>query len=196
MPPTRPGPKIIMLLALPLCLSACAAAVVGGGTAAVAAHDRRSVGTVFDDQALEFQVVDRIFSSEEIGEESHIKVEVYEGVALLMGETDSEAKRELAGRLAGEVGGVKRVVNEVRVVAIASMATRLNNTWLTAKVNAELLRKNPVEGFDPTRIKVITSEGTVYLMGLVTREEGEAVAEVARNVSGVQRVVKVFNYLD
>jgi len=194
--PTRLSPKVIILLALPLLLSACAAAVVGGGAAAVAAHDRRSVGTVFDDQALEFQVVDRIYSSPEIGEESHIKVEVYEGVALLMGETDSEAKRELAGRLAGEVGDVKRVVNEVKVVPIASMGTRLNNTWLTAKVNAALVRENPVEGFDATRIKVITSEGTVYLMGLVTREEGEAVAEVARNVSGVQRVVKVFNYMD
>ncbi|MDX1461095.1 MAG: BON domain-containing protein, partial [Xanthomonadales bacterium] len=69
-------------------------------------------------------------------------------------------------------------------------------TWLTTKVNTALLRENPVPGFDATRIKVVTSQNNVYLMGLVTREEGDAVAEVARHVGGVEKVIKVFSYRD
>lgn len=186
--------RTILLAMLAQALAGCAAAVVGGG--AVAAHDRRTVGTVFDDQNAEYRVIDQVYSSPEIGEESHIKVEVYEGVVLLMGETDNEARRELAGRLAGEVDHIERVVNEIQIEESATLGDRVNNTWLTAKVNTALVRENPMPGFDATRIKVISSNHTVYLMGLVTREEGDAVAEVTRNVSGVERVVKVFNYFE
>ena len=184
----------VSLVAL-LLLQACAAAVVGG-TAAVTAHDRRSAGTVLDDQTLEVQVRDRIYAAPEFGEETHLKVEVYKRVALLMGETATEEQRELAGRLAGEVKWVERVVNEMTVQPKVGVGGRFNNSWLTAKVDTALLTNNPVPGFDATRIKVVSSDGTVYLMGVVNRKEGDAVAEVARNVSGVQRVVKVFSYVD
>ena len=183
-----------MLLATSMGLGGCAAAVVGG--TAVAVHDRRSVGTVLDDQTIEFQVIDHIYSTDEIGQESHIKVEVYKSVVLLMGETDTVEKAELAARRAAEVDNVDHVVNELQVREAASVGQKFNNSWLTAKVNTALLAKNPVPGFDPTRIKVVTSNDTVYLMGVVSREEGDAVAEVARNVGGVERVVKVFNYSD
>ena len=185
----------ISLVAL-LVLQACAAAVVGGTTAAVTAHDRRSAGAVLDDQTLEVQVRDQIYASPEIGEETHLKVEVYKRIALLMGETDTEEHRELAGRLAGEVKWVERVVNELTVQPAVGAGGRFNNSWMTAKVDTALLTNNPVPGFDATRIKVVSSDGTVYLMGVVSRKEGDAVAEVARNVSGVQRVVKVFSYSD
>jgi osmotically-inducible protein OsmY len=190
----RLNKTLLLALLLPPLLQGCAAVAVGG--AAAVAHDRRSTGAVLDDQTLEVKVKDRIYSDPGIGEESHIKVEVYKRVALLMGETDSEERRALAGRLAGEVQHVENVVNEVAVKEVAGVGTRFNNSWLTAKVNTSLMTNNPVPGFDPTRIKVITSDGTVYLMGLVSRTEGEAVAEVARNVSGVQKVVKVFNYTE
>jgi osmotically-inducible protein OsmY len=91
---------------------------------------------------------------------------------------------------------VERVVNELAVGPSASLGKRLDNSWLTTKVNAALVRDNPVPGFDATRIKVISSLNTVYLMGLVRRAEGDAVAEVARNVGGVEKVVKVFSYMD
>lgn len=186
--------RVMLALLAALSLQGCAAAVVGG--AAVVAHDRRSVGTVMDDQTLEVQVSNRIYSTGDIGEESHIKVEVYEGVALLMGETDTEARRERAAQLASEVPNLDHVVNEIAVKDAVGIGTKFNNSWLTTKVNTALLTNNPVPGFDATRIKVITSDRTVYLMGLVSRAEGDAVAEVARNVSGVERVVKVFNYME
>ena len=177
-----------------LLLGGCAAAVVGGS--AVVVHDRRSVGQVIDDQNIEYAVIRRIYNSEAIGEESHVKVEVYENVVLLMGETDGEERKRRAGELAGEVDNVERVVNEIQIADRASLGTRMNNSWLTAKVDTALVRDNPVPGFDATRIKVVSSDGTVYLMGLVSRAEGDAVAEVARNVSGVEKVVKVFDYTD
>ena len=165
-------------------------------TACAGTDRKRSMGTVLDDQTAEVRVIDAIYSTEVIGEESHIKVEVHEGVVLLMGETDTQEKRALAEQVAGEVPHVDRVVNEVVVAEAASFGTKLNNSWLSAKVNTALVTENAVEGFDATRIKVITSDGTVFLMGKVSREEGDAVAEVARNVRGVDRVVKVFSYND
>jgi osmotically-inducible protein OsmY len=162
----------------------------------VVGTDRRTPGTVLDDQVLEVQVIDRIYSAPEFAGGDSVKVEVYQGVALLVGEVTTDAKRELAGRRAAEVQHISRVVNELAVGQSVDLGTRLGNTWLTTKVNTALLRHNPVPGFDATRIKVVTSQSQVYLMGLVSREEGDAVAEVARNVGGVEKVVKVFSYRD
>ena len=88
------------------------------------------------------------------------------------------------------------MVNEIQIDESASFGDKFNNSWLTTKVNTALIKENPMPGFDATRIKVVSSAGTVFLMGLVTREEGNAVAEVARNVSGVSKVVKVFEYME
>lgn len=189
--------RLMIALLLAVLLGGCVAAAVGAaaGGAAVAT-DRRSVGTVLDDQTAEVRVVDRIYSTPEFTSDDHVKVEVYNGVVLLVGEVTSEAKREIAGQRAAEVPHVERVVNELVVGPSASIGKRLDNSWLTTKVNAALVRHNPVPGFDATRIKVVSSLNTVYLMGLVRRAEGDAVAEVARNVGGVEKVVKVFSYMD
>lgn len=186
--------KPLFVLLCALILSGCAAAVVGG--AAVVATDRRSTGTVLDDQTTEVQVVNQLYSAPEIDEQDHIKVEVYKGIVLLVGEVQSEANRQLASRLAADVANVERVVNELEVTESVSNFGRLDNTWLTTKVNTALVMENPVPGFDATRIKVVSARNNVYLMGLVSREEGDAVAEVARNVSGVEKVIKVFSYVD
>ncbi|NIM70845.1 MAG: BON domain-containing protein [Xanthomonadales bacterium] len=185
------------LLILMLCgtlLGGCAAVVAGG--AAVVVTDRRSTGTVIDDQTVEIKVVDRLHSDPGLDADDHIKVEVYNGIVLLVGEVQNAAKKRLATELAEAVENTERVVNELEVTERAGMGGKLDNTWLTTKVNAALVKDNPVPGFDATRIKVVSARNNVYLMGLVTREEGDAVAEVARNVSGVDRVIKVFSYMD
>lgn len=184
---------LCLLLAL-LTLSGCAAVAIGG--AAMVASDRRTTGTVLDDQTTELTVSDRIYATPGFEGGDHVKVEVYQGVVLLLGEVTTAEKQALAGKRAGEVKNVARVVNELTVGSSASVGKRLDNTWLTTKVNTALIRENPVPGFDATRIKVVTSQNNVYLMGLVSREEGDAVAEVARNVGGVAKVVKVFSYTD
>jgi osmotically-inducible protein OsmY len=159
-------------------------------------HDHRTAGNVFDDQTVEYQIIDHLYSSDQLTNQDHIKVEVHKGVVLLMGETQSEANRKLAEERAAEINYVKRVVNELTVTAPDGIAGRLENAWLSTKVNTALTTNNPIHGFDATRIKVITARNTVYLMGLVTREEADAVVEVVRNVGGVEKVIKVFEYSD
>jgi len=186
--------KIVWVLLSAFTLSGCAAVIIGG--AAMVATDRRSAGTVLDDQTTEVAVSDHIYGAPGFEGGDHVKVEVYQGVVLLVGEVTTADKRKLAGQRAAEVENVSRVVNELQIDESASVGERLDNTWLTTKVNTALIKENPVHGFDATRIKVVSSLDNIYLMGLVSREEGEAVAEVARNVGGVAKVVKVFSYMD
>jgi len=163
---------------------------------ACVSNDRRSAGTVVDDQTLEYNVINNIYSDPSFGQADHIKVEVQEGTVLLAGQTVSEENKKLATRLAEAVPMTKRVVNAVVVGTSADTMDKLDNTWLTTKVNTRLATANVVPGWDATRIKVVTSVNTVYLMGIVTREQGTELAEIVRNIGGVEKVVKVFDYLD
>ena len=90
----------------------------------------------------------------------------------------------------------ERVVNDLAVGEREGFGGKLDNTWLTTKVNSLLVTENPLPGNDASRVKVVSSHNTVYLMGLVTHKEGEAVAEVVRNIGGVEKVVKIFDYTD
>lgn len=186
--------KLTCLLLSSVLLSSCIAIAVGG--AVMVASDRRTAGTVLDDQTIEIAVSDHIYSAPDFAGGDHVKVEVYQGVVLLVGEVVTEAKKSIAGSRAAEVDNVLRVVNELAVDRSASFGERLDNTWLTTKINTILIKENPVAGFDATRIKVVTSQNSIYLMGLVTRKEGDAVAEIVRNIGGVEKVVKVFSYMD
>ena len=159
-------------------------------------EQRRSAGTILDDQTTETRAIDALFSRDEFDNDDHIKLEVHNATLLLAGETKSEANKSLATELTSQLRGVSRVVNELEVMPAGTASDRLNNTYITAKVNSVLAAKNPVAGFDSTRIKVLTARNIVYLMGTVTRAEGDAVTEVVRNVGGVQKVVKVFDYTD
>jgi len=163
---------------------------------ACAEHARRSAGTVLDDQTLELNVIDNIYSDPSFGQDDHIKVEVHQGVVLLAGETVSEENRVLATKLAEQAKLTRRVVNDLTVGDRANFTDKVNNSWLSAKVNSILLKENPLPGNDAARVKVVSSQHTVYLMGLVSREEGERVAEIVRNIGGVEKVVKIFDYTD
>ena len=159
-------------------------------------YAKRSTGTTLDDQTLEYEVINNIYSYPGFGEDDHIKVEVHQGLVLLAGETVSEENRDMATKLAEAPSLTKRVVNDLVVGDRAGFSAKANNTWLTSKVNSILLKENLLPGNDASRIKVVSSQHTVYLMGLFTHEEGDAIAEVVRNIGGVKKVVKVFDYTD
>jgi len=159
-------------------------------------YARRSAGTVLDDQTLEYEVINNIYGHPSFGEDDHIKVEVNQGVVLLAGETVSEENRVLATKLAEQAKLTRRVVNDLKVGDRTGFGGKANNTWLTTKVNSILVKENPLPGNDASRIKVVSSQHTVYLMGLVSREEGDAIAEIVRNIGGVKKVVKIFDYTD
>ncbi len=177
--------------------SACAPVIVGGAVATTASvsHDRRTTGAVVEDRAIFGRVLRALNDDKQLYENSHINISVFNGWVLLSGETPTEAFRARAGEIARAQDKVRRVFNELTIAAPSSMMTRSSDTWITTKVKSSLLGID-IKGFDPTRIKVVTENGTVFLLGLVHHNEGEAAVRKTQQVTGVQRVVKLFEYLD
>ena len=176
-------------------LQGCAATVVGGaaGGAAVA-HDRRTAGTVVDDQGIEFKAMSIMNDNPEMNERSSISVTSYNYTVLLTGDAEDEHIPKSYAHMIADIPKVMRVVNEVQIGPNATLAEQSRDAYITTKAKLSLFDLE-LPGFDATRVKVLTQKGTVFLMGLVTREEGQAAAEQVRNVDGVRRVVKVFEYI-
>jgi len=177
-------------------LSGCATVVVSSVAATgLAVHDRRSFGTVIDDNVLEVRVGDALYGNEAFDTSSRIRIVAYNGWVLLAGEALDRQRVEMATELIGEVDGVIRLFNELSPEPKSGLGRRNSDRWISTRVKTSLGAVE-LEGFDLTRVKVTTTRGIVYLMGLVSREEGAAAVEQARRVRGVERVVSVFQYLE
>lgn len=175
----------------------CAPVVVGGAAAGGSAlHDRRTVGTVVDDQGIELKARLSIADNQEVSRQVHASITSYNGVVLLTGQAPTETLRQQVQDIVAGTDKVRMVHNEMSIAAPNSMMTRSSDTVITAKVKTALFNIKGLEGFDPTRVKVVTEDGIVYLMGLIYRGEADAVTDQARQVGGVMKVVKVFEYLD
>ena len=188
---------LLLLLALTLpALSGCAAIVAGGVAAgALVAHDRRTSGAVVEDQQIELSALSVLHNHPEIKERSHISITSYNMRVLLTGEAETEEIARQFANLISELPHVRSVYNEVAIEPRADLWDETEDTYLTSKVKVALINTD-VEGFDPTMVKVVTARGDVFLMGLVTRTEGQAAIDQVRVLSGVQRVVEVFEYID
>jgi osmotically-inducible protein OsmY len=192
--PKIPGISIFVLVLIPL-LQGCAAMVVGGAaTTAVVAHDRRTTGTMVEDQAIELKAYDLLSRDEEIKQNSRVNVTSYNRMVLLTGQAGSEAVRRRAEQIVSQVEQVRRVVNEIEIGSNVSFGEHSRDVALTAEVKLKLTNVE-IPDFDTMRVKVISERGSVYLMGLLTKQEADAVTDVVRYISGVRRVVKVFEYL-
>ncbi len=175
-------------------LGGCVAAVGAGAvTGAAVAHDRRTAGTFVDDNLIELKAVGALQDDKELWNYSHLNVTSYNNIVLLTGESPSEALRQRAAQTVANLQKVRKVHNEVVVAAPSSLVSRSGDTVITGKVKTALINNKDV---DATRIKVVTENGVVYLMGLVTQAEADSATEVARRVGGVQRVVRIFEYID
>lgn len=174
-------------------LQGCFPVVAGGAAAgALAVADRRTTGAYIEDQAIETK------SSNRIGNQYHDKVHVnvtsFNRHVLVTGEVPDDATRTGVERIIASVANVKAISNELTVAGLSSLSSRASDTVITGDVKLRFLdNKN---AFNADHVKVITEDGTVYLMGLVFHKEGDAAAEIASTTSGVQKVVKVFEYLD
>jgi osmotically-inducible protein OsmY len=183
-----------VLLFAPL-LGGCIAAVATGAAATGSSvHDRRSFGSVVDDKRIQLSAYDTLNKDKELVLQNRVMIAVYNGVLLLMGEVRTPELKRRAEHTVSGYEGVRRIVNEIDIVEPEGFWARRNDNKTTARVKLALLDAVSMPGFDPTRIKVSTAHNTVYLMGIVTHEEDEVVTEIARNVNGVERVVKVFEY--
>jgi osmotically-inducible protein OsmY len=174
-------------------LSGCITALVAGAVIATVdiIHDRRSAGEYVDDNTIELTAQNYLISTKALRAGVHIKQVSWNGIFLITGEIDQEStKQEVIAHL-NAISGVRQLVDETTITGKTAMLARTNDSWITSKVKASLLLKT---GLDANRVKVITTDGSVYLMGIVTREEGQRATDLARKVKGVARVVKVFEY--
>lgn len=192
------GALLVLAVLLPV-LGGCFAVIAGGAAVgADTAHDRRPVKVVVSDRNIQLTAFDAVNRHKElVRDDNSVKIVVYNGVMLLAGQVRSEQLRQLAQSTVAEVAGIKRLVNEIEVTdEPQGFWRRRQDNTITARVKTGLLDITSIPGFDPTRVNVTTAHHVVYLMGLVTHEEAEAVAGVARDVGGVDKVVKLFEYTD
>jgi osmotically-inducible protein OsmY len=160
------------------------------GGAALVATDRRTAGAQVDDETIELKVGDQIRTL--YGDRVHVNVTSFNGVVLLTGEVpDLGASASIATAAKG-VEKVRSVHNEIVVVTPSSdMSARTNDSFITTKVKGRFVEANK---FPPNAVKVVTERAVVYLMGIVSKQEGTAAGEIAASTEGVARVVKVFEY--
>jgi len=178
-------------------LGGCFAAVVGSAAVgARAAHDRRDIGSYVDDKRIYLGAYDTLNKDKELALKNRVVIVVYDGVMLLAGEVRTAELKQRAEGLVSGFEGTRRVVNELAIEEPEGFWSRRRDNTITLHVKTALLDLTSLEGFDPTRVNVTTVHRAVYLMGKVTREEDEAVTGIAREVSGVEKVVKLFEYLD
>ncbi len=188
--------KITLLPLLLICLvllQGCAAVVVGAGVGAAAvAHDRRTVGTQLDDKTLTSRINTALNENANLKKYAHINAYVFNGVTLLVGQAPNDDLKRQAQQVAESLPHVTKLHNQIRIGSPTVTSTRTHDIWLATKVRSVLLTDKSVDGL---HIKVIVEDSEVFLMGLVTRQESNQAVEVARNIDGVARVVKAFEYL-
>ncbi|MBC7683734.1 MAG: BON domain-containing protein [Bdellovibrionales bacterium] len=187
----HPLAKALLCAALLTSLSGCVGIMVGGAVmGAVASVDRRTLGAQTEDKSITVKAELRI--PKIVGDDAHVNIASFNRKVLLSGEVKDEATRALVEREVRAIEGVQSVANELEIAGPASYTSRTSDALVTTKVKASLVDMKTIFAGS---FKVVTERGTVYLMGRVTQREGQIAADVARGVSGVQRVVKIFEYM-
>lgn len=184
---------LVILLSTFLLQGCIAAAVVS--TAAVATKttvDPRTTGTQIDDTTLEVRVSNALGKDKELKEKTRIITTAYQGQILLSGQSPDPELSSRAQSIATGVEGTNEVYNEIRAAEPIGLATISNDTWITTKVRSQILTSNLVKS---SNIKVITENSEVFLLGVVTEQEGDSAANIASHTNGVQKVTTMFNYV-
>lgn len=175
----------------------CAALFIGGCANNTASNQanyaQRSDDVQAVDSTIEREVERALDRADARLGDARIRANSFNGVVLLVGQVPSEELRELAGTVTGDLRGVTEVHNELIVAALLPASQRLTDTWLTTNVISHLATNDSI---DSSKIKVTTENASVYLMGIVTRAEADRIVNAASAVGGVQRIVKVFEYID
>lgn len=173
-------------------LGACAPVIIGGAAVggAMVASDRRTSGAQVDDQGIEMKAGQRI--TQAIGDKGHVNVTSFNRQVLLTGEVPSDADKAAAEQAVARIENVKTVINELAVQPNSSLGTRSNDALITSKLKATYVDSRDLFA---NAYKVVTERGVVYLMGRVTDREATRGANLARNVSGVQKVVTLFEII-
>lgn len=188
----RHAAKFLLALGLIAQLGACVPLVVGGAAAGGAvAADRRTSGIYVEDENIELKALKQIETT--LGENAHVNVTSYNRNVLLTGEVPDAAAKASAEAFIKSIENVRAVTNEIVVGPKTSISSRSNDTYLTSKVKTKFVTENQ---FPANVVKIVTENSVVYLLGIVNKTEADAAAEIARNTDGVDKVVKVFEYMN
>lgn len=172
--------------------------LVLSGCAGTPSNDRpplptRSTATLLDDKLIETTAADRIYADAQMARNVHVNVTSFNHVVLLTGEALSDQWLRKVLDIVRYLPKVQRVHNELRVKDLTGFTSRAKDVWISTKLRARLAAS---DGVDVNRVKLTTEEGSVYLLGMVSRAEGQRAAEIASHIDGVQRVIKLFEYVD
>lgn len=185
--------KFVAIVLVFSVLQGCAAvAVVAITTGASMATDRRTIGNQIDDQSIEVEAYNEITKNKSLNANTNLHITSVNGSVLIIGQAPSAYLKEQAIKIVNNIKGVVRIHNQIRIGNITSVTTQTNDIWLTSKVKTALFSSNKVNAKD---IKVVTENGEVFLMGIVSKQEAQAAVNITRNISGVNRVFKAFEYL-
>ncbi len=176
------------------CLSGCAGVIVAGAaTGASASQDRRTLPTQLEDQNIELKTLAALFKDDEIWKDTNIEGISFNTVVLMVGQAPTATLKEKAENEVKKIAKVSKIYNQIRIAAPISFFAKRNDEYLTSKVKSIMLFK---KHFPSGKIKVVTENSEVFLLGLVTEDEADRAVDLARNVDGVARVVKVFEIVD
>ena len=182
--------KTLSLIAVILMLQGCAGAVmVGAVGGAMMVNDERSFSTQLDDTNADFQIASELAALEDVKNQANITGVVMNGNVLMIGQSPNSMLRDKAIRTVQTLKLGGKIHNQIRIGNPTSFTTRSNDTWITTKVKTRMLN---TDNLDTTRIKVITENGEVFLLGVVHRDQADLAVDVTRNTAGVRKVIKVF----
>ncbi len=184
----------------PLLVAALLTALTGCSNLISATQDQpipenngtRTTGSLIDDEIIETKSLVNLSKGSEPLRQSHISVTSYNGIALITGQVPNERVRQEAQDIVSAVRKVRKVYNELTIAGPTSAIVRTNDAWITGKIKTRLMSQDPL---DALRIKIVTENGVVYLMGLVSQSEADIAAAIASETHGTQKVVKIFEYL-
>ena len=183
--------RLILSSLIMVCLSACVAVMVAGAAAGLIVYDQRSALTIERDLRI-FHVAQKALVQDPRFRDSRVVIVSYNQVVLLAGQTTTASLRVQAEQVVQKIPRVRHVYDEMTVASPISVKQQSKDLWITSEVRSLLLTK---KGLDSGSIKILTEDGVVYLMGIVSRQQANLAVEVARQIKGVQKVVKVFQYL-
>ena len=159
-------------------------------------HDRRDSAAIATDERIEDSAIIELYRMDDVKEQSHFNITSYNAKVLITGEVETEEICEKIIFNVRVISGVKLVHNELVIAPVSSLQSRSEDSLITIKVKDALAEIDDMPGFDATRVKVVTENKVVFLMGLVHEEEGMAVAKTVQQIAGVKKIVTVFEYID
>jgi len=170
------------------CVAVAVVAVTGG---AGVATDDRTLGKQIDDQRIELSAHHDLSVHQALQDNANLQVVSVNGSVLVVGQAPNSYLRDLAIKTITSVNGVLHVHDQIRISNEISFTTKTNDLWLTSKVKAALFAD---ENISATNVKVVTENGEVFLLGLISSTQANSAVDIARNIGGVNRVFKMFEY--